>query len=608
MTNPQSGELKRLLEFLRRSRRFDFSGYKQASLMRRIEKRMLAVGVSSYADFIDYLEVHPDEFPQLLNAILVNITSFFRDSAAWERVVADVVPQLLARKAHDQPVRVWSAGGASGEEAYTLAMVLAEALGRAQYLKRVKIYATDIDEDALVQARGASYDERRLAGVPADLRAKYFTVDGDRYVFDAELRRVIAFGLHDLIGDPPISRIDLLACRNTLMYFDVETQTEVLRRLHFALADGGVLFLGRAEMLLRHANQFIAIDPRRRLFQKVPTGKARDAVEVVARHAMASSLAEGPAKSTPATTLLGSAFEACPAALVGLDPTGRLVVANERARAIFQVGPRDIGRPLQDLEMSRRPVALGPLVERAYAERRSTTLKDVPHTTASGEMYFDVRVLPLYDAAALLGAEIGFFDVTPYRRLQLELDALKGELETAFAPPPSARDGIEPSGELQSKVTELEIVNAELSSTSERLQSTNEELKTMSDALRVRGDEMARESAFLRSILGSIRAGVVVVDRELVVQLWSRRAEGLWGLRSDEAVGKHLLKLGLGLPAEGLKGAIRSCVAGESEYVEIVVPLTNHRGRTIRRRVTCTPIGRPDGQAGAILLIEKENP
>ena len=115
-------------------------------------------------------------------------------------------------------------------------------------------------------------------------------------------------------------------------------------------------------------------------------------------------------------------------------------------------------------------------------------------------------------------------------------------------------------------------------------------------------------SAFLRSILGSIRAGVVVVDRELVVQLWSRRAEGLWGLRSDEAVGKHLLKLGLGLPAEGLKGAIRSCVAGESEYVEIVVPLTNHRGRTIRRRVTCTPIGRPDGQAGAILLFEKENP
>jgi two-component system CheB/CheR fusion protein len=606
MIHPQSGELKRLLEFLRRSRRFDFSGYKQASLMRRIEKRMRAVGVSSYADFIDHLELHPEEFPRLFNAILVNITSFFRDSPAWQRVVTDVVPQLLARKGPDQPVRVWSAGGASGEEAYTLAMVLAEALGREHYLKRVKIYATDIDEDALTQARKASYSASHVAGVPPELLAKYFNIDGDAYVFDAELRRVVAFGAHDLIRDAPVSRIDLLACRNTLMYFDADTQTEVLRRLHFALAESGVLFLGRAEMLLGHAHRFNPIDAKWRLFQKTPKAKARDGFDLLARDAGASSLAEGPAVSTPAT-LLGSAFEGCPAALIALDARGHVAIANERARALFHIGPRDVGRALLELEIGRRPVALGSLIERAYAERRSTTLKDVAHVTASGEMYFDVRVLPLYDAASLLGAEVGFFDVTPYRRLQLELDALKSELETASVPPQSATDGVDDPSELQSKVTELEIVNAELLSTTEELQSTNEELKTMIGELRARADDLARGSDFLRSILGGLRAAIVVVDREYAVQLWNPRAQALWGLRSDEAVGKHLLKLGLGVPVETLKGAIRSCLGGESEYVEIVVLLTTRRGRAIRRRVTCMPIVLPDGRTGAILLIEKED-
>ncbi len=603
MTNPQSGEPKRLLEFLRLSRRFDFSGYKQASLMRRIERRMRAVNVASYADFVDYLEVHPDEFPRLFNAILVHITSFFRDSAAWERLVRDVVPQLLAGKAPDQPVRVWSAGGASGEEAYSLAMVLAEALGRQEYAKRVKIYATDIDEEALVQARRASYNARNVASVPAELLAKYFVADVDRYVFDAELRRAVAFGVHDLIRDAPLSRIDLLACRNTLMYFDAETQTEVLRRLHVALSDGGVLFLGRAEMLLMHANQFTPVDPKRRLFQKTPKARAGDGFELAARQGGASSLAEGPAKSTQAT-LLGSAFEACPAALFVIDARGGLVIANERARDLFTIALRDVGRPLHDLDVARHPAELGPLIERAYAERRSITLKDVPHATASGEMFFDVRVLPLYEGAVLHGAEVGFFDVTPYRGLQLELEALKSELETAFAGPESTSDEGEAASELQSRVAELEIIQAELSSGSERLQSRNQELKTMSDGLRAQVDDLLRESAFMRSVLGGLRAALVVVDCELLVKVWNRRAEALWGLSRDEAVGKHLLKLALGLPRESLNGAIRSCLVGESEYVEVVVPFINRRGRTIRYRITCAPLVRPEGTAGAVLVIE----
>src|SRR6185312_12230538 len=146
-----------------------------------------------------------------------------------------------------QPVRVWSAGCASGEETYSIAMVLAEAMEREAFRARVKIYATDADEDALNQARAATYSAAQVENVPADLLSRYFTRDGDRYVFDKDLRRSVIFGRHDLVQDAPISRVHLLMCRNALMYFNTEAQAKIVQRFHFALTDDGVLFLGKAE-------------------------------------------------------------------------------------------------------------------------------------------------------------------------------------------------------------------------------------------------------------------------------------------------------------------------------------------------------------------------
>src|SRR6266545_1832765 len=169
------------------SRGFDFTGYKRSSLMRRVDRRMAQVAVAEYSDYLDYLQVHPEEFTGLFNTILINVTGFFRDPDAWEYLRTDVLPAVLAGRGSDGPIRVWSAGCASGEEAYTLAMLLAEALGLEQFRLRAKIYATDVDEEGLLQARHATYGERD-------------------------------------IQDAPISRIDLLVCRNTLMYFNAETQ------------------------------------------------------------------------------------------------------------------------------------------------------------------------------------------------------------------------------------------------------------------------------------------------------------------------------------------------------------------------------------------------
>src|SRR5215211_6968809 len=241
-----------LLDYLKRSRGLDFTGYKRTSLERRVKRRMDAIGCKSYGDYLDYLEVHPDEYEQLFDMLLINVTEFFRDAPAWEHLRDDVLPTLLAAKEPDEPVRVWSAGCATGQEAYTAAIVLAEHLGEDAFRERVKIYATDIDEDALSTARPAIYTHKQLEGVPEDLREKYFERADQRMAFRADLRRTVIFGRNNLVSDAPISRLDLLICRNTLMYFTAETQGRVLRHFHFALRDDGVLMLGRSALMLSY--------------------------------------------------------------------------------------------------------------------------------------------------------------------------------------------------------------------------------------------------------------------------------------------------------------------------------------------------------------------
>ena len=211
--------LEGLLLYLRDARGFDFSGYKRPTLERRIRKRMGEVGVEEYEQYADHLEANPREFIELFNTILINVTSFFRDQASWDYLQEKVIPPLIDEIDQDQAIRVWSAGCASGEEAYTAAIVLLEHLGEEQYKHRVKIYATDIDEDALATARTGTYPLKALEDVAPELVDKYFVENRQGLAFRPDLRRSIIFGRNELLEDAPISRLDLLICRNVLMYF-----------------------------------------------------------------------------------------------------------------------------------------------------------------------------------------------------------------------------------------------------------------------------------------------------------------------------------------------------------------------------------------------------
>jgi two-component system CheB/CheR fusion protein len=358
-----------LLVMLKETRGFDFTGYKRSTLQRRVSRRMALLNLTTIEEYRDYLEMQPDEFNLLFDSMLINVTSFFRDPLAWQALREKVLPDLLAAKSPKAPIRIWSAGCATGEEAYTMAVVLADALGPEQFRERVKIYATDLDEDALQAGRGGTYDSRALADVPERLRETYFEPAGTRRAFRRDLRRQVIFGRNDLTRDAPISRVDLLAARNTLMYFNAETQANVIRRFHFALSYPGYLFLGKAEMLLNHSSRFTPVDLRMRLFRKAaPSGF---------EPGRAAALNEASGRVVPGDRLEGAALSSGPVAQLAVDLSGKLRVANAAAEALFNLRPRDLGRPFQDLEVSYRPVELRSRIEQVRKDPRPVELYDV---------------------------------------------------------------------------------------------------------------------------------------------------------------------------------------------------------------------------------------
>jgi two-component system CheB/CheR fusion protein len=607
--SPQAGqELEALLLYLKHNRGFDFTAYKRSSLMRRILVRMQVVGITSFSDYLDYLQVDPDEFTRLFNTILINVTSFFRDPQAWEFLAANVLPAQLGALGHTDPVRVWSAGCASGEESYSIAMLLAEALGIEQFRERVKIYGTDVDEEALHQARQATYTARDVEEVPPELLQRYFDRQDDQFVFNKELRRSVIFGRHDLIQDAPISRVNLLSCRNCLMYFNAEAQARILSRFQFALAERGILFLGKAETLLTHSVTFAAVDVKRRIFAKAGSGTA-DELHIVPDEPRATDNA--------VQHLREVANEVAPVAQLLVDKTGKVVQINGQLRAHFGLSSRDLGRPLHDLEVSYRPFELRSCIERAYSERRAVVQTEGAWNGPGGQtMFFDLLVVPVPEAnGTFLGCSIIFTDVTRAHLLQEEVQRTHQELETALEELQSTNEELETTNEeLQSTVEELETTNEELQSTNEELetmneelQSTNEELQTINQEAKGRSEELTDLNAFLESILTSLRGGVVMLDRDLQIHKWNRRAEDMWGLRPEEVLRRNFLNLDIGLPVEQLKGPIKACLAREAEFLEVLLDATNRRGKPSRVKVTCTQLAAP-GEAkprGVILLMEE---
>jgi two-component system CheB/CheR fusion protein len=601
-----------LLLYLKRTRGIDLSGYKRPSLVRRIRRRMDIVKIDGYERYIDYLEIHPEEFIQLFNYLLINVTTFFRDQPAWDYLTDQILPALIRLSQPDGLLRIWSAGCASGQEPYSVAMLLADQLGMEEFQRRVKIYASDLDPDALNAARQGTYTAKDVEAVPQPLLDTYFERTRDRYVIQAELRRALIFGRHDLIADAPISRLDLLLCRNTLMYFNAEMQDHILARFHFALKDTGYLFLGKAEMLLTHTNLFTPIDLKHRVFAKSTNIGLRDRLRVL--HHIGEE--EAANRLTRQLRVRDLSFTISPFPQLVVDTEGNLSLANDQACVVFNITPADIGRPFRDLDISYRPVELRGPLEQAFSTRNVVRVPNVERQSADGSTrQFEVEIVPLIeDGRTVLGASLTFRDVSETIKLQGQLRHSKQELETAYEELQSTNEELETTNEeLQSTVEELETTNEELQSTNEELetmneelQSTNEELHTVNGELRERTEELQRSSMFQESILASLESGVVVLDEDLTVRLWNHQIMNLWGIGAEEAKGKSFMSLDTGLPVASLVDPIRTAMSTGSHQTA-TLNCINRRGKPIVCRVTCSPLRDGGSEIRGVLLFMEED-
>jgi two-component system CheB/CheR fusion protein len=355
---------------------------------------------------------------------------------------------------------------------------------------------------------------------------------------------------------------------------------------------------------------FQAVDLKRRIFKSVPKANHRDRLLMMAQSGREEIMAQYPNHSR----LRDAAFEMSPESQLVLDGGGTLIIANAAAKRNFGLTDTDIGSPLQDLEMSYRPAELRGAIDRARAERREIALRGVPWEQSGTIRFLDILVVPLLDdERGLLGVRVSFSDVTPLRSLQEELTNSKQELETAYEEVQSTNEELETTNEeLQSTVEELETTNEELQSTNEELetmneelQSTNEELQTMNDELRTRSTELNSSNAFLGAVFTSLRSAVVVLDRELRVQVWNAGALDMWGLRAEEAEGTSFFTLDIGLPVGELHPPIRDILSGAALHREVTLDATNRKGKRIRCQISVAPLlGADRAVTGSILLME----
>jgi two-component system CheB/CheR fusion protein len=599
-----------LIRYIQESRGIDFRGYKKSSLCRRVTRRMEDVGSDSFAAYHALLEADPREFNELLNTVLINVTSFFRDTEAWMALRNEVVPAIVERsRQHRNPIRVWSIGCASGEEPFSVAMAFAEVLGVEAFCDTVKVYATDLDEEALRTARHATYTPRDVEALPPELLERYFERVGNNFVFQRELRKCVIFGRHNVVHDAPISRIDLLICRNLLIYLEAETQDSVLPRLHYALVDGGYMFLGKAETQLARSRLFESVDLKHRLFRKLPQEWRRSSGGSL-------SLADTRQSRLPQQVKLVEAItDTAQTAYLAVGMDGRLIYANVAARRLLEVGEGDIGRVFQDLSVSYRPTELRSRIDEAQRVGRSLRIEHQEyHRPPADPMRLTIEITPLYHQdKEQFATLISFTDTTKIYQLQQELEAAQESLETTIEELQSANEELETTNEeLQSTNEELETTNEELQSTNEELETMNEELRSANEEMEGANEELRRYSAessdyrrYSASILRSMDVGIIVVNQSMQLRSWNRWNENAWGLRSEEVIGENLLSLDIGLPMMPLLGRIQAIINGDEAQAEFRVDGLDRRGRSICCKVRIFPLLYEDRQPqGAVLILE----
>jgi two-component system CheB/CheR fusion protein len=595
--------LREVLAILRTRTKHDFNGYRKATLLRRIQRRMGLVGTENLGDYASVLRSSTNEVGSLANDLMINVTGFFRDPDAWEALRVSVIVPLIASKHEGQSIRCWVSACASGEEAYTLAMLIAEELTGREHIE-VKIFATDTADRSLALARAGIYP----GGIEADITParldRFFDKDEYAYRVKKEVRDMVVFAPQDVLRDPPFSRIDICSCRNLLIYLETETQRRVLSMLHFALRDGAYLFLGNTESFSGSEHLFEVISKKWRIYRRTGTAQLRFASGVespslrlrdeTVRYAETMH-ADAPRPS--ATLLIQRALlEHYGPPTVIVDRTDRIVYfhgatgefldppAGEPTRDLLQLLRVSLRVPVRTALRTamRDNVTVSVRTSIDEADTRNVEITAAPLISSKAPDYYRVSFAVASAGAPTLASEIVVREVAPgeatsgeeRRLLRLELQSATEAYEATNEELKAAHE------EATSMNEELQSANEELETSKEELQSINEELTTVNSQLQVKISQLEATTNDIANLLSSTDIAVVFLDSKFRVRRFTPAVTDLLEL-IDTDIGRPVTDLAQKFSDDKMLSDVRSVL---QHLVPIEREVESHSGRWYLRR------------------------
>ncbi|HEV8290779.1 MAG TPA: chemotaxis protein CheB, partial [Tepidisphaeraceae bacterium] len=611
--------LGRIFLLLRNATKVDFTYYKQPTIRRRLQRRMVLHKISSIEQYLKFLGQNPEEVQALYGDILIHVTRFFREPESFETLRETVFPAIVAARQknapRDEPIRVWTPGCATGEEAYSIGIALLEFLGETGGVP-IQIFATDISETAVEAARTGIYPESIGEDVSAERLRRFFTrVDGS-YKVNKQVRDMCIFARQDLTRDPPFSRLDLIVCRNVLIYLSSTLQKRMMGMFHYALKPTGFLLLGAAETIGASADLFGVADKRHRLYMRKNAFIRTDlnftpAEPMAARHGERGGEAAPAAR--PSNTLHADAnrmiLERFSPPAVILDSDLRIIQFRGHTGTFLEPAPGDAS--LSVLKMAREGLLYG--LRAALNETRRTgkaSRKQGLRVKANGEMHdVNLEVVPMDGPAAERHFLVLFDDVTPLtigagvptkkrrdkgekkdrrlqdnqiRRLQQELAASRDYLQSIIQDLEAANEELQSANEeILSSNEELQSTNEELDTAKEELQSTNEELNTVNEELHGRNEELSQANGDLINLLASVHVAIVMVARDLKIRRFTPMAEKVMNLIPSD-VGRPISDIKPNIDAPDLEKLITEAIDG---VVTVEREVRDRQGKTLSLRI-----------------------
>jgi two-component system CheB/CheR fusion protein len=548
--------LRRILAHLRLRTGHDFSKYKRSTVLRRIARRMQVTRTGELLDYYDALRNNSEEAQALLADLLISVTTFFRDAEAFESLRKIVLPQLIDGRDFDSPLRIWVGGCATGEEAYSVAMLLLEQASRHEIKPTVQVFGTDLDPRALSTAREGRYPAAIETDVSAERLRRFFIHEGESYRVRQELRDVVLFAHHDLLKDPPFSRVDLISCRNVMIYLDRELQEQVCATFHYALNPGGFLMLGSSESAEHPSGLFRVIERNARIFQS--TARSGDKPQLLPRLLgplrVREQLAHPTRSVTPAAALNDAlahrrAIEklAPPSAFV--DESHRVIHLSENAGRFLQPSGGALTGDVVDMVRPELRFELRSALHRVFEQRLSTLSLPIPvrFNGTARRVLLHVKAAESDDVNEARTAVVLFIEGEEIdevlahsgeratdetvRRLTQELELTQARLRTVREESDAANEELRAANEeLQSINEEHRSTSEELETSKEELQSINEELQTVNTELKIKLEAISRAHSDLQNLMAATDFGTLFLDSSLRIKRFTERVTELFSV------------------------------------------------------------------------------